>query len=372
MKRIEILGCVLLVLVAAAVFLCGYVISGREFSYSEPHLDQSGSRSDGVVAQARNYNELKEQIVTLVENAQTEGNIRLYDYTSDVDTDLPRACHEVMTDVPIGAYAVDLMSIDHTRILSYYDVRVTISYKRPREEILNLKQANSAEEFEQIMRDAIDQRRSPFAVQANYYSEKLINVNEIMQKIEFETPDMVYGVKNMSVEFFPETGIHKILLVELQFYETQEQSARKRAQANTFLDTIAQRSAGEDDTTRIRSFCDALSNAGAYVSTHSANSRDEDTPYGLLIGKRATSMGYAASFKKLCDIAGIQCILVEGTKDGVARIWNMVFLGNRWYHVDVADQAQQSAPEHILTPLNDMAGYEWDDLHYPIDMRSKG
>lgn len=59
-----------------------------------------------------------------------------------------------------------------------------------------------------------------------------------------------------------------------------------------------------------------------------------DSVYGALVQKKALCEGYAKAFSYLCNIAGIENIIVTGYTD-VYHMWNMVRLGDSWYHVDV-------------------------------------
>lgn len=54
----------------------------------------------------------------------------------------------------------------------------------------------------------------------------------------------------------------------------------------------------------------------------------------VLLYKQSVCAGYAGTFKFLCDKAGIPCIYVSGTVDGVGHAWNMVQIGEEYYWVD--------------------------------------
>lgn len=58
-----------------------------------------------------------------------------------------------------------------------------------------------------------------------------------------------------------------------------------------------------------------------------------------LRGKIGTSgpvcEGYARAFNVLCDKVGIPCVLVDGTANGAAHMWNYVQLEEKWYAVDI-------------------------------------
>lgn len=90
--------------------------------------------------------------------------------------------------------------------------------------------------------------------------------------------------------------------------------------------------------------------------------------YGALIGGNCVCEGYAESFKALCDLSGIPCVLVVG--NGVtgtgqeAHMWNYCLVDDKWYAVDVTwdDQKTQIFDEYFL------AGSETKTPHFKPDV----
>ncbi len=77
-----------------------------------------------------------------------------------------------------------------------------------------------------------------------------------------------------------------------------------------------------------------------------------DTIYGALVEKKALCEGYSKAFAYLCNLAGIENVIVTG-ETYVAHMWNMVNLDGSWYHIDVTwdkpvDQLRQTFPDVIL------------------------
>lgn len=77
-----------------------------------------------------------------------------------------------------------------------------------------------------------------------------------------------------------------------------------------------------------------------------------DTIYGALVQKKALCEGYAKAFSYLCNLAGIENVIVTG-QTNVPHMWNMVKLGGNWYHVDVTwdnpdDALHAEYPDVIL------------------------
>lgn len=92
-----------------------------------------------------------------------------------------------------------------------------------------------------------------------------------------------------------------------------------------------------------------------YLVTNVESSVDTeyvDSIYGALVEKRALCEGYAKAFSYLCNLSGIENMIVTGSTS-IDHMWNMVKLDDNWYHVDVGwDQPstvmKKSCPSMIL------------------------
>ncbi len=103
-----------------------------------------------------------------------------------------------------------------------------------------------------------------------------------------------------------------------------------------------------DDYEKVKYFHDYL------VLNCTANTDYEyaDTIYGALVQKEAMCEGYTKAFSYLCNLAGIENVIVAG-ETYVPHVWNMVKLGGNWYHVDVTwddpdDKLHEAFPDVIL------------------------
>ncbi len=59
--------------------------------------------------------------------------------------------------------------------------------------------------------------------------------------------------------------------------------------------------------------------------------------YGCLINNKSVCEGISKAFKVLCDKAGIECHIVYS--ESMRHEWNMVKVGNNYYHIDVTQDA---------------------------------
>ena len=97
-----------------------------------------------------------------------------------------------------------------------------------------------------------------------------------------------------------------------------------------------------------------------------------DTPYGVLIDRKAMCHGYSSTFQLFMDMLDIECITVFGTPDdGVQHSWNMVKLEGEWYCVDTAwDDPIGGSPGHSYFNvtseyLRKGSIHRWDEASVP-------
>lgn len=75
------------------------------------------------------------------------------------------------------------------------------------------------------------------------------------------------------------------------------------------------------------------------LSSHTDVSNSEKATsdiYSALNGKEVTAQAFAKAFEYICKTADISCSLVNGSIDGVGRIWNIVRLECGYYYIDSA------------------------------------
>ena len=84
-----------------------------------------------------------------------QGTIRLYNYTSDVEQDVDAACREVMEEDPLGAFAVADIHYTASRIVSYYEVAVSLSYSHTAQEVDAIRSVSGTTAIQQQLRQAM-------------------------------------------------------------------------------------------------------------------------------------------------------------------------------------------------------------------------
>jgi hypothetical protein len=87
------------------------------------------------------------------------------------------------------------------------------------------------------------------------------------------------------------------------------------------------------------------------------------TAWDVLMEGRGDSEGFSLAYKLLCDQAGLSCIVVPGTRNGLPYFWNIVTIAEKSYHIDTfsEDPALHFCSDTDLTKR----GYNWNPEKYP-------
>ena len=134
---------------------CGFL---REKSYVvvEPHNEDYGISVDSDVLTVNSYLSLKNAISNMVEDGVEEGVIRAESYSGNLSDDLSQAVYEVSELSPLGAYAVNTMTYDYSRIVSYYEIHINTTYKRTKEEIRSIDYVTDVDALRGKLQEAME------------------------------------------------------------------------------------------------------------------------------------------------------------------------------------------------------------------------
>lgn len=144
-------------------------------------------------------------------------------------------------------------------------------------------------------------------------------------------------------------------------------------------------SVAKDDFEKVKMIYDALSLLLDYdiegLTNHSEISSEWDD---VLVSKKAVCAGYAATFKKLCDLLKIPCEIVHGYARGLTPVssneelvpnhaWNIVKIKDFWYNVDCTwgsnsfDSRTSESVHRYTTDWLFLNGEHFGYTHFPMD-----
>ncbi|WP_054955655.1 transglutaminase domain-containing protein [Paenibacillus dakarensis] len=106
---------------------------------------------------------------------------------------------------------------------------------------------------------------------------------------------------------------------------------------------------------------EALENAEKnHFRTVDKKYNDSFTAYGIMVNKVGVCESYAATYKLLSDLAGLDSIVVTGYLGSVPHAWNKVLLDGKWYNVDSTNNDANSGIPYLLYNSDDETAEDFE------------
>ncbi len=322
--------------IALALLFCFFLsgctgILNRSYSSHEPHAQFSDGGKDSDVLQAESYQGLLSALLYLVGQGETSGVIRLYNYTGPAEQDLDAAYWDIMEKDPMGSYALDYITYELSRVMSYYEVELkTISYRRSLEQINAIVSVTGANAIPGELGKHFAEFNEEAVFRVSYFDPNLgvEDIKALVEEAYYEWPESALSHPEISVELYPKESQERQRIVEIRLgYPMARETLLEQAQGlsqkvERLLDTVVAATAFE----QVQKILETK-------VTLSQNPEDSNA-YQALVGGKANSEGYALAVKLLCDRVGLSCQIVRGEKDGEPHVWTMVAQAETWQHWD--------------------------------------
>lgn len=344
----------------------------KEYVVIEPHNEQyvEGDLTD--VLTVENYAGLKNAILSLVESGLEYGIIRTNNYDGDVTQDLADASYEVARNDPLGAFAIDYMTHDYSRIVSYYELHVYITYRRTLEDIQSIVRIGGDSDLQQNVTQLLQDFDTRAIYRFSYYDDK--DYDELVRELCQQDPTLEFGNPQVNASLYPESGVQRIVELEIRYDDDEETLTKMR---EDLLESVRQNISGIQQEAaeelkayrlyrRVVDYTEFDWDAYDQLSEGdiSQDSRS-DTAYDALVSRKALSEGIAKAYYLLCQNLGIECTVVRGRNAGFDYAWNIIKINNEYYHVDCAGEVMDDSYQGYLLNDKDMANYRWNDELYP-------
>lgn len=207
-------------------------------------------------------------------------------------------------------------------------------------------------------------------------------LTDVLCEVVYQNP-LILGVKQYGYDYGTMT-----LVVKYE-YTVDEMVSRQNeimAEGKKIIEDII--TTDMDDAEKRRAIYDYLEENTSYDDAALENAeennfqkvddkyRDSFSTYGILVKKVGVCQSYAYTYDYLCELAGVECIMVTGDMMGyLPHAWNKVKIGNEWFVIDVTNNEKSLGikdfmyenPDQIATAL----GYFEDDLFYTQDEKGK-
>lgn len=359
---------VIALLPAAALLLSGCsAMLERSYVSAEAHVDYAVMDDDSVL-RAETYQGLVSSFLYFINEHSEGGSIRLYNYTGDVEADLASARDEVLERDPIGAFAVSALDYDSTRILTYYEVEVRVSYAHTAQEVEDIQPLSSVSGLRQEFSRMVDERQEQAVFLVSYFSGDANLADTLFELAVYNAPDRYCYPDGLShnlrydISIYPETGTRRVVEVRVDWpgsSEEADQEARKLEEAAANL--LGSSPLAEDGYTPA-ALAELVRTASGPYDDHGS-----DLPLNALTGEPVHYLGQLLAVEYLCQQRGIEATMVIGEPS----FWLIVSTPEGFRHLlpgpfFTLNEDGTEPPFRLYTDqeLIDM-GYAWSAALYP-------
>lgn len=343
---------------------------------STDHVDYAVESEDESILRAESYAGLVNSMLYMVDGHRGGGTIRLYNYAGDVEADLT-AAREAVLQTPVGAYAVGELELDSTRILTYYEVKLTIGYTRTAREVEDIPDVMGLTGVRQELERLVAEGGRSATFLASYFTGDGALVEQLFRLACRTAPELFRHHQldasgagaGVSVAFYPETGARRIVEVKLNLplgADEEERIYADQLEAVSSALLGGHSPAGEGYT---------VEELAALVRGAAGSWEEEGSHRALdaLSGAGASDFGLLMAMEYLCRQCGIAAEPVEGAQG----LWLIVDTPRGSRHLlpeflrpvpPRSDGEERPEPELRLYTDRELTelGYEWATSLYPV------
>ncbi len=349
MKRYVAFATVLAVLCCV---LCACGFWNGEYVSVEPYQQQNSGSQKKTITVA-NYHQMREAVVDLIESGAESGILYIPNFSrGSVRFYMETAIRYATETTPIGAYAVENISYEIGTRSGKEAIALSISYRRELSEILRIEEADEMESAFRIIDDEMGKCKPSAVVWVHHYEETdLVHYATVYAA---QNPDLVMEIPAVEAYVYPDAGEERI--IELIFtYKNDRDTLLQMQEKASYVFTAAElyaRSAGQvrEKYAQLYAF---LMERTDYVYEKS-----DTTAYSLLIEGKGDCKAFADIYAAMCRRAGLECHVVEGTRDGEPWTWNVIKFRGSEYHLDLLRCNEGGGFDPKIGSA--MEGYSWD------------
>ena len=175
-------------LAAACAVLSGCSLLERSYGVVEAHSRKYWESEAETTLRADNYQDMVNDLLILVGQHTESAVIRLYEYNDDmtVAETLDAAATEVQQETAMGSYAVEYITASSQALRGYYEISVSIRYRRTAQQVQAVVNATSVAALPELLTAALDEGKTELAVRMGYFQDQQPEVEAMVAQIRKE------------------------------------------------------------------------------------------------------------------------------------------------------------------------------------------
>lgn len=345
---------------AVLLFLFGCSLLPTEYLSVKDYTEDVQTDSYELTGAIDNYSELKRALMGMVQRHEENGKLTFSNYDGTVSDDIAIACWEVKSETALGAYAVDYMSYEINRIVSYFEAEVFITYRRTQEQVDSIATLSTSYSLDEVLENTIRAFEPQLTVKLNSASLTAETIEQKVSAFFMASPIAVVTEPKLSVSVYPESGIERIFEISINYgHSAEELQQMKQELINAVVLRAAETSQHTMDDAAAQ-LARALAEDCELLPQGGSDELDS-TAYGAVVNKRADSRGMALAYMALCIADGIDCVVVEGRLNKETHYWNIVTINGVSRHIDAS-----AGDIDLRSDAEVLDRYWWDTDAYPV------
>ena len=335
------------------------------------YVEETTDTQEDTSGVIKNYSTLLRAINRMVLRHETDGRLTFSNYEGNISEDLTNACWEVKNNTAIGAFSVDYMSYDLSRIVSYYEADIYITYRRTKTQVESIESISATTALRSHIQTAMENGETYLLVSLNTIMTDEDTIEEYVREIYSDEQLQIISMPDVTVNIYPETGSEKIFEIIFDYgFQPDELREMKSELTAAVSDFVLKTPKSDNQAQQLGLIYEKLRETVTYDpdSSERISLIGEDdglgaTAYGVFVDNLADSRGYAMATGLLCRLYSVDCITVEGMLEADRHCWNIVRIDENYFHMDLSQhngKAMLRSDDSML-----MLGYSWNSSDYP-------
>ena len=304
-----------------------------------------------------NYIELRNALCLLAENGTQSATISVDSFAPEmVDINMGLAIRYVTHNNPIGSYAVKEITYESGVSGGAPAVAVNITYEHNRAEIRRIRQVSGMEDVRKAIQKAMELCEDSLVLYVSNFNS--IDYAQIVSSYAQDRPDLVMETPELTTTVYPESGVSRILEFKFTYQMNRDSLRDMQQQVKDIFDSAklyVSEGTEEEQYAQLYSFL---------AGRHTYQEKTSITPaYSLLLHGVGDSRAMATVYAAMCRRAGLNCLVITGTRMGEPWYWNMICKDGIYYHVDMMRCIEQG--RFFILSEYQLSSYVWDYSMYP-------
>lgn len=339
-----------------SLLLSGCAMPGEKYVSVKPHREQR-QNAQNEAATAANSLDLIHVLEDMIRDGAENGVIYIPDYPAEhVEGGMEVAVGYAMNTYPLGAYAVEEISYQIGTTGGLPAMAVSIAYRHSDVEIRQIRDIVQMDEAQPLVAAALEGYDPRLVLRVELFFER--DFQQMVRDYAETYPETVMEIPQVTVGIY---GSGPGRVVELSFaYQNGRDALRSmQSQVKPVFEAaelyVSGSAADRQKYSQLYAFL---------VERFDYKVETSITPaYSLLQHGVGDSRAFATVYAAMCRRAGLECIVVTGTRSGEPWVWNMIRLGETWQHIDLLNCNALGRFQERSD--REMDGYVWDYSAYP-------